>query len=73
MRKQPPNQANGVPRLVVRRDHNVDELERGIGVTEGDDGDADVGRLADGLMVDAGVGDDDEAQLLERAGDVVGE
>lgn len=38
-----------------------------------DDGDVDVGSLLDGLGVGARVGDDDEAGLLERAGDVVGE
>lgn len=37
------------------------------------DGDVDVGSLLDGLGVGARVGDDDEAGLLERAGDVVGE
>lgn len=37
------------------------------------DGDVDVGGLLDGLGVGARVGDDDEAGLLERAGDVVGE
>lgn len=37
------------------------------------DGDVDVGGLLDGLGVGAGVGDDDQAGLLERAGDVVGE
>lgn len=58
-------------RLVVRRDRDVDKLERGVGVAEGDDGDVDVGRLADGLVVDARVGDDDEPGFLEGAGDVV--
>ena len=58
-------------RLVVRRDGDVDELERGVGVAEGDDGDVDVGRLADGLVVDAGVGDDDQAGFFEGARDVV--
>jgi hypothetical protein len=38
-----------------------------------DDGDVDVGGLLDGLGVGARVGDDDEAGLTERLGDVVGE
>lgn len=38
-----------------------------------DNGDVDVGSLLDGLGVGARVGDDDQAGLLERAGDVVGE
>jgi hypothetical protein len=37
------------------------------------DGDVDVGSLLDGLGISARVGDDDQARLLERAGDVVGE
>ena len=37
------------------------------------DGDVDVRGLLDSLGVGARVGDDDEAGLLERAGDVVGE
>jgi hypothetical protein len=37
------------------------------------DGDVDVGSLLDGLGVGAGVGDDNQAGLPERAGDVVGE
>ena len=37
------------------------------------DGNVDVGSLLDGLGIGARVGDDDEAGLLERAGDVVGE
>ena len=60
-------------RLVVCGDGNVDELEGRVGVAEGDDGDVDVGRLTDSLVVDAGVGHDDETRLLERAGDVVRE
>lgn len=47
--------------------------EGGVSVAEGNDGDVDVRGLADGLVVDAGVGDDDDAGLLERTGDVVGE
>ena len=71
--KEPPHETDRVARLVVRGDRDVDELERGIGVAEGNDGDVDVGRLPDRLVVDAGVGHDDEAGLLERAGDVVRE
>jgi hypothetical protein len=62
-----------VAALVVGRDGDVDVLGGGIGVAEADDGDIDVGGLLDGLGVGAGVGDDDQAGLLEAAGDVVGE
>lgn len=59
--------------LVVGRDGNVDELGGRVGVAEGNDGDVDVAGLLDGLGIGAGVGDDDQAGLLERPGDVVGE
>lgn len=59
--------------LVVGGDGNIDVLGRRVGVAEGDDGDVDVRGLLDGLGVGAGVGDDDQAGLLERTGDVVGE
>lgn len=59
--------------LVVGGDGNVDELGGGVGVAEGDDGDVDVRSLLDGLGVGAGIGDDDQARLLEGSGDVVGE
>lgn len=51
--------------LVVGGDGNVDEFGGRVNVAEGDDGDVDVGSLLDGLGVGAGVGDNDEAGLLE--------
>lgn len=71
--KEPPDGTNGVATLVVGGDGNVDVLGGRVGVAEGNDGDVDVAGLLDGLGVGAGVGDDDQARLLERAGDVVGE
>jgi len=62
-----------VATLVVGRDGNVDVLGRRVGVAEGDDRDVDVRGLLDGLGVGAGIRDDDQAGLLERPGDVVGE
>jgi hypothetical protein len=59
--------------LVVGWDGNVDELGRGVGVAEGNDGNVDIGSLLDSLGVGAGISDDDEAGFLEGAGDVVGE
>ena len=59
--------------LVVGGDGNIDVLGGGVRVAKGDDGDVDVGSLLDGLGVGTGVGDDDQAGLLEGAGDVVGE
>lgn len=71
--KLPPNGTDGVATLVVGGDGNVDVLGGGVGVAEGNDGDVDVAGLLDGLGVGARVGDDNQAGLLERAGDVVGE
>ena len=59
--------------FVVGRDGDVNELSRGVGVTESNDGDIDVGGFFDSLCISARVGDDDEAGLFERASDVVGE
>jgi hypothetical protein len=59
--------------LVVGWDSDVDELGRGIGVAEGNDGDVDIGSLLDSLGVGAGIRDNDEAGFLEGAGDVVSE
>lgn len=59
--------------LVVGGDGNVNVLGGGVGVAEGNHGDVDVGSLLDGLSIGSGVGDDDQAGLLERSGDVVGE
>ncbi len=51
--------------LVVARDGYVDEAERAVGVAERDDGDVDVGRLGDGLVVGARVRHDEEPRLAE--------
>lgn len=71
--EHPPDETDGVTTLVVGGDGNIDVLGGRVGVAERDDGDVDVGSLLDGLGVGAGVGGDDQAGLLERAGDVVGE
>lgn len=59
--------------LVVGGDGHVDVFGGRVGVTQGDDGDVDVACLLDGLGVGARVRHNDEAGLLERPGDVVGE
>lgn len=59
--------------LVVGGDGNIDEVGGGVSVAKSDDGDVDVAGLLDSLGVGAGVGNDDQTGLLERAGDVVGE
>lgn len=59
--------------LVVGGNGNIDELGGRVSVAEGNDGDVDVASLLDSLGVGAGVGDDNQTRLLERASDVVGE
>ena len=59
--------------LVVGRNGNVNELGRRVGIAESEDWDVNVAGFLDGLGVGAGVGNNDEAGLLERTGDVVGE
>jgi hypothetical protein len=71
--EEPVHHADGVAAAVVAGDGDVDVLEGGVGVAEGDDGDVDLGGFGDGLVVGAGVGDDDEAGLLELGLDLVGE
>ena len=71
--KHPPDSSNGVASLVVGGDGNVNVLSGGVGVAEGNDGDVHVGCLPDGLSVGSRVCNDNEAGLLERARDIVGE
>ena len=59
--------------LVVGGDGDIDKLEGGISIAQGNNGNVDVRSFTDSLVVDTGVGNDDEAGLLERACDVVGE
>lgn len=71
--KEVPDETNRVLGLVVAGNGNINEFGGRVGVSKGNDGDVDVGGLLDGLSIGAGVGDDDQSGLLERAGDVVGE
>ncbi len=59
--------------LVVGWDGYIDEFAGGVGVTEGDDGDVDVGGFFDGLGVGSWVRNNDQSWFFEGAGDVVGE
>lgn len=71
--EEPVHHADGVAAAVVAGDGDVDVLEGGVGVAEGDDGDVDLGGFSNGLVVGAGVGDDEEAGLEELGLDLVGE
>lgn len=71
--EQPPEETNRVTATDVTGDGDVDELEGRVRVGERDARNVDVRSLTDGLVVDTGVGDNDDTGLLERTGDVVGE
>jgi hypothetical protein len=63
--KHPPDGTNGVATLVVGGDSDINVLARRIGVAKGNDGDVDVRSLLDGLGISSGVGDNNQAGLLE--------
>ena len=71
--EEPVHHTDGVTATVIARNGDVDVLERSVGVTEGDDGDVDLGGFGDGLMVSTGVSDDEDAGLHELGLDLVGE
>ena len=59
--------------LVVCRNSDVNKLGRGVGITQGDNRDIDIGSFFDSLSIGTWVGDDDQTGFLERTGDVIGE
>ena len=63
--QQPVDETNGELALVVARDGNVDVLEGGVGMAEGDGGDIDVGGLTEGLVIETGICDNQEPGLKE--------
>mmetsp|Transcript_183174 Transcript_183174/g.445955 ORF Transcript_183174/g.445955 Transcript_183174/m.445955 type:complete len:272 (+) Transcript_183174:74-889(+) len=71
--ENPVSDGDGVLALVVQRDGNIDTLQVGVSVAEGNDGHVDVGSLGDGLRVGAGVSADEHAGLQELLLDVVSE
>ena len=71
--EKPPNETDGVAGFVVCGDSDVDKLKGCVSVAEGNDRDVDVGGLTNGLVVDTGVCNDNEAGFLEGAGYVISE
>jgi len=71
--QQPPHQTDGVGRLVVARNGNVDVAQRRIGVREGNHGDVHVAGLHDGLVIGVRVGHHQQTGLAEGGLDLVGE
>ena len=63
--EEPPDQTDGVDGLVIAWDGDVDVLQAGVGVAEGDDRDVDVRGLGDGLVIDTWVSADQDAGLTE--------
>ena len=71
--QEPQHQADGVGRLVVAGDGDVDEPRGRVDVGEGDDGDVGVRALGHGLVVSAGIGDNQQPGLAESSLDLIGE
>jgi hypothetical protein len=65
--------SDGVTALVVGGDSNINPVEGGVGVGEGNHGDVHVGSLNQALVVKTGVADDDETGFKELLGVVIGE
>ena len=61
--QEPVHVGDGEAGLVVGRDGNIDPVERRVRVAESDDGDVHVGGLSEGLVVKAGIADNDESWL----------
>jgi len=63
--KEPEAVSNGVSSLVVCWDGNIDVGEVVVTISKSDDGDVHVRCFSDGLVVKAGVADDDESGFEE--------
>jgi len=63
--KKPEHVGNGVTRLVVGGDGNINPVKGRVRVAKGNDGDVHVGGLGESLMVEAGVANDHESWLKE--------
>jgi hypothetical protein len=66
--KEPEDIGDGVASLVVGGDSNVNPVERGVRVSQGDNGDVHVGSLGQALVVETGVANDDESGFEELLG-----
>mmetsp|Transcript_11386 Transcript_11386/g.16870 ORF Transcript_11386/g.16870 Transcript_11386/m.16870 type:complete len:267 (-) Transcript_11386:9-809(-) len=71
--QEPVQQGDGLLALVVAGDGNVDMLQGGVSVTQGNDRDVGVGSLLHGLAVHAGVSDDEQTRLQVLGGDLIGQ
>jgi hypothetical protein len=57
--------------LVVCWDGDINELQWRVGIAESNDWDVDIAGLADSLVINSGVGDNNESGLLEGSGNVI--
>lgn len=71
--EKPPHEPNAVDGLVIAWDRNVDKAQRRVRVAERNDGDVDVARLSDGLVVRLRVRHNQKPRLPERRLNLVGE
>merc|ERR1712224_306818 len=71
--EHPVKQTNRVAGLVVGWDSDVDEPQRRVGIAECNDWNVHIRGLTDGLVVCAGIGENEQARLLVVLLDLVGE
>jgi len=63
--QKPVDQTDAVGSAVVARDDDVDVLQRAVGVAQRNHRDVNVAGLADGLVINERIGDDDQPWLTE--------
>lgn len=71
--QQPPHQTNGMGRLVVAWDGDIDVTQRRVRVGECNHGNVDIRCLHDRLVVSVRVGDNQQTWLAESGLDLIGE
>lgn len=57
--------------VIIILDSHIDDLNRGVVIADGDDGDIDIGGFLNSLGVCMRIRDDDQAGIFEGVGDVV--
>lgn len=71
--QKPPHKANAVRGFVVSGDGDIDKPQRRVSVAKSDDGNVNIRSFRDGLMVESGIGNDQETGLSESCLDLIGE
>merc|ERR1719300_696916 len=69
--QEPPHQSNGLHRLVVAGNSNVDELSGGVNISKCNNGNVGITTLGDRLMIRPWVSDDQQPWLTESNLDLI--